>query len=38
MIEKNWVAQANNIRKITLWENFDKEKILQDFFYSMKHY
>jgi hypothetical protein len=38
MIEKNWVEQPNNIRKITLWENFDKEKILQDFFYSMKHY
>lgn len=38
MIEKNWVEQPNNIRKITVWEYFDKEKILQDFFYTMKHY
>ena len=38
MIDKKWVGQPENIRKITIWENFDKEKIIQDFFYSMTHY
>ncbi len=38
MIDKKWVEQPENIRKITIWENFDKEKIIQDFFYSMTHY
>jgi hypothetical protein len=38
MIDKKWVAQPNNIRKITIWEYFEKEKIIQDFFQSMKKY
>lgn len=38
MIDKKWVELPNNVRKITIWENFDKEKIIQDFFQSMIHY
>ena len=38
MIDKNWVEQPEVVRKITIWENFDKEKIIQDFFQSMIHY
>lgn len=35
MVDKKWVTQPNDLPKITLWENFDKEKILQDFYRSM---
>jgi hypothetical protein len=38
MIEKKWVEQPENIRKITIWENFDKDKIIKDFFQSMTQY
>jgi inosine-uridine nucleoside N-ribohydrolase len=34
----NWVEQPNNPRKIIIWENFDKENILKDFFNSMENY
>jgi purine nucleosidase len=34
----NWVDQPNNPRKIIIWENFDKENILKDFFNSMENY
>jgi hypothetical protein len=37
MIDKKWVAQPNNSRKIILWEDFDKEKIINDFYQSMPH-
>ena len=35
MVNKKWVEQPNNLRKITIWENFDKEKIIKDFYQSM---
>ncbi len=38
LVDGNWVERSGNSRKITLWENFDKEKIIKDFFYSMKNY
>ena len=31
MIDGVWVEQADNARKITLWENFNKEEIIDDF-------
>jgi hypothetical protein len=37
MVDKKWVAQPNNSRKIILWEYFDKEKIINDFYQSMPH-
>jgi len=33
-----WIEQSNNPRKIILWENFDKESIMQDFYNSMNNY
>jgi purine nucleosidase len=36
--EGNWVDQPNNPRKIIIWEYFDKENILKDFFNSMENY
>ena len=38
MIDNNWKEQPDNVRKIIVWENFDAEKILSDFFSTMKNY
>ncbi len=38
LINNRWMAQSKNPRMITVWENFDKEKILADFYETMKHY
>ncbi|MBN2030977.1 nucleoside hydrolase [bacterium] len=32
-----WIDQPENLRQITIWENFDKEKIIQDFFHCMEN-
>lgn len=36
MINEEWVDRPSNDRKITIWENFDKEAILSDFYESLK--
>jgi len=36
--EGKWVDQPHNPRKIIIWEYFDKENIIKDFFNSMEHY
>ncbi len=33
-----WVEQPENSRKITLWENFDKDAIMKDYYGRMEHY
>jgi len=33
-----WIDQPDNPRKIVIWENFDKEKIMQDFYNTMDNY
>ncbi|WP_146531506.1 nucleoside hydrolase [Novipirellula artificiosorum] len=33
-----WVERPENPRKIILWENFDRNAIMQDFYHSMRHY
>jgi hypothetical protein len=33
-----WKDKPENGRKITLWENFDKEKIMEDFYNTMENY
>jgi len=33
-----WVDQPENPRKIVIWENFDRESIMKDFYYTMEHY
>ena len=36
MVEETWQEQPNNLRKIAIWENFDKQAILDDFYDIMK--
>ncbi len=38
MIDKKWVDQPNNSRKIIIWEYFEKEKIINDFFQSLHNF
>jgi purine nucleosidase len=33
-----WIEQPDNQRKIVIWENFDKDKIMQDFYNIMENY
>jgi inosine-uridine nucleoside N-ribohydrolase len=33
-----WIQRPENPRKITLWENFDKEEIMKDFYNSIENY
>ena len=37
-VNGSWIDQPDNPRKIVIWENFDKEKIMQDFYYMMENY
>jgi hypothetical protein len=37
LINNQWVERPGNTRQITLWENFRKQEILDDFFNSMRH-
>jgi inosine-uridine nucleoside N-ribohydrolase len=36
--EGKWIDQPDNPRKIIIWENFDKEKIMQDFYKTVDNY
>ena len=38
LVDGKWVDRPDNYRKITLWENFKKEKIMPDFYSSMENY
>jgi len=33
-----WVERPENPRQITVWENFDRDKIMADFYQTMDHY
>lgn len=33
-----WVERPENPRRITLWENFDRDAIMRDFYRTMEHY
>jgi hypothetical protein len=35
MVDKMWVEQAENKRKVKIWQNFEKEKIMADFYKSL---
>lgn len=37
LIDNSWVERPNNSRKIKLWENFDKEKVLKDFYHTLQN-
>ncbi len=36
LVSGKWIERPNNTRRITLWENFDRDAILKDFFASME--
>lgn len=38
MKDKQWVNQGENDRKIILWEDFDRDKIIADFYATLKDY
>jgi hypothetical protein len=38
LIDNQWRDQPTNTRKITVWENFDKKNILDDFYRTLKDY
>lgn len=38
MVDEEWVEQPDNKRMITVWENFDKVQIMNDFYASLKNY
>ncbi len=38
VVNKKWVDRPDNPRNIIIWENFDKDKIMQDFYESMTDY
>ena len=33
-----WIERPNNLNKIIIWENFDKVKIMQDFYNTIENY
>ena len=37
LINNTWVERPDNTREIILWENFDKDALLEDFFSSIKN-
>ncbi len=38
LLNNIWVEQPDNIRKITIWEDFNKEKIIADFYSTLDNY
>jgi len=38
LINNEWQERPENTRKITLWENFNRDKIIEDFFRTMEEY
>jgi hypothetical protein len=38
LVNENWIERPTNSHTITIWEHFDKEKIMQDFYYCMENY
>ena len=37
-VDKKWVEQPGNQRKIKVWENFDKVAIMEDFYSTMENF
>jgi hypothetical protein len=37
-VNGTWIERPDNSRKITIWENFNKESIMHDFYSSMEDY
>jgi len=37
LVGRNWVERPGNARKIVLWEDFDRDRIMTDFYQTMHH-
>jgi hypothetical protein len=37
-VDGDWSEREDNLRKIVIWEHFDKEKIMADFYNTMENY
>lgn len=38
LIDNEWEERPNNPRKIIVWENFDKDAVIQDFYHTLENY
>ncbi len=38
LVDDNWVDRPDNSRMITIWENFDRDAIVEDFYDRMQNY
>jgi len=38
LVDGKWISRPDNPNKITIWKNFDKEKIMQDFYDCIENY
>jgi purine nucleosidase len=38
LIDNQWVERPDNSRKIILWENFDRDAVMKDFYNSLENY
>jgi len=38
MVDEKWVERPDNARKIIVWEFFDKDQIMEDFYATLKNY
>ncbi|MGK7394752.1 MAG: nucleoside hydrolase [Candidatus Cyclobacteriaceae bacterium M3_2C_046] len=38
LIDNQWVERPDNDRSILLWENFDRDQLIEDFYHTMEHY
>ena len=38
LIENEWIERPGNTRKIIVWENFDKDAVIQDFYQTLENY
>jgi purine nucleosidase len=38
LIDNQWVERPDNFRKIILWENFDRDAVMKDFYNTLENY
>lgn len=38
LVKNQWIERPENLRMITIWENFNRDEILEDFYHTMDNY
>lgn len=38
LVNNQWIERPENLRLITIWENFNRDEILEDFYHTMDNY